>query len=155
LKLGFFDLEFAVPDEEDNAEGGDNETQNRKQEGATCENESDEEEEDEEEEEEEEDKEEEREFNFTLSFGSSNDHADLNLSLSPSDDLFFKGRLVPIEPSSLIFNPFEPNSKQQHQLFPISLLKSSTKFRVSMLGLKKSKTTANATSQKTELYFFY
>jgi hypothetical protein len=153
LKLGFFDLEFAVPDEEDNAEGGDNETQNREQEGATCENESDKEEEDEEEEEE--DNEEEREFNFTLSFGSSNDHANMNLSLSPSDDLFFKGRLVPIEPSSLVFNPSEPNSKQQQQLFLVSLLKSATKFRVSMLGLKKLKTTANATSQKTELYFFY
>jgi hypothetical protein len=42
----FFDLEFAVPDEEDDAEGGD-ETQNREQEGTNCENESDEEEEDE------------------------------------------------------------------------------------------------------------
>jgi hypothetical protein len=84
---------------------------------------------------------------FTLSSGSSNDRADLNLSLSPSDDLFFKGRLVPIEPSSLVFNPSEPNSKQQ-QLFPVSLLKSATKFT-------QSKTTANATSQKTELYFFY
>jgi hypothetical protein len=134
----FFDLEFAVPDEEDDAEGGD-ETQNREQEGTNCENESDEEEEEEEE----------REFNFTLSSGSSNDRADPNLSLSPSDDLFFKGRLVPIEPSSLVFNPSEPNSKQP-QLFPVSLLKSATKFRVSMLGLKKSKTTANAAGQKTE-----
>ncbi|KAE8055420.1 hypothetical protein FH972_012260 [Carpinus fangiana] len=141
----FFDLEFAVPDEEDDAEVGDNETQNREQEGANCENESDEEEEDDEEEDEEE-----REFNFTLSSGSSNDRADPNLSLSPSDDLFFKGRLVPIEPSSLVFNPSEPNSKQQPQLFPVSLLKSATKFRVSMLGLKKSKTTANAAGQKTE-----
>jgi hypothetical protein len=126
----FFDLEFAVPDEEDDAKGGDNETQNREQEGANCENESDEEEEDDEEEDEEE-----REFNFALSSGSSNDRADPNLSLSPSDDLFFKGRLVPIEPSSLVFNPSEPNSKQQPQLFPVSLLKSATKFRVSMLGL--------------------
>jgi hypothetical protein len=64
----FFDLEFVVLDEEDNAEGGDNKTQNREQEGATCENESDEEEED---------REEEREFNFMLSSGSSNDRADL------------------------------------------------------------------------------
>jgi hypothetical protein len=80
-----------IPDEEDNVEGG-YETQNRKQEGTNCENESDEEEE------EEEDEEDEREFNFMLSSGSSNDRADPNLSLSPSDDLFFKGRLVPIEP---------------------------------------------------------
>jgi hypothetical protein len=60
----------------------------------------------------EEEEEEEREFNFTLSSGSSNDRADPNLSLSPFDDLFFKGRLMSIEPSSLIFNPSEPNSKQ-------------------------------------------
>ncbi|PPR96966.1 hypothetical protein GOBAR_AA23698 [Gossypium barbadense] len=33
-----------------------------------------------------------REFNFTLSSGSSSDPCDPNLTLSPSDDLFFKGR---------------------------------------------------------------
>lgn len=139
----FFDLEFAVPDEEDDVEATRDETQNREEEGTNCENES------EEDEEEEEDDDDEREFNFTLSSGSSNDRADPNLSLSPSDDLFFKGRLVPIEPSSLAFNPAEPNSKQP-QLFPVSLLKSATKFRVSMLGLKKSKPNANAAGQKTE-----
>jgi hypothetical protein len=90
----FFDLEFIVPEEEEDAEGGD-ETQNREQEGTNCENESDEEEEEEDE----------REFNFTLSSVSRNDRADPNLSLSPSDELFFKGRLVPIEPFS-VFNLF-------------------------------------------------
>lgn len=132
----FFDLEFAVPDEEEDVEGGD-ETQNKEQEETNCGNESEEEED-----------EDEREFNFTLSSGSSNDRVDPNLSMSPSDDLFFKGRLVPIEPSSLVCCTSEPNSKQT-QLFPASLLKSATKLRVSMLGLKKSKPTANAT-QKTE-----
>ncbi|XP_062176213.1 probable membrane-associated kinase regulator 2 [Alnus glutinosa] len=99
----FFDLEFAVPDEDDDAEGGD-ETQNK-----------------------------------------DNDRTDSNLSLSPSDELFFKGRLMPIEPYSLVFNP-----SKQPQLYTVSLLKFATKFPVSMLGLKKSKTTANATGQKTD-----
>ncbi|CBI34403.3 unnamed protein product, partial [Vitis vinifera] len=88
----------------------------------------------------------EREFKFTLSSsGSSGDRTDPNLSLSPSDDLFFKGRLVPIEPSSLVFNSSEPNSKGNQ--FPVSLLKSATKFRVFMLGLKKSK---SSTVEKTD-----
>ncbi|KAL5814272.1 hypothetical protein ACOSQ4_024913 [Xanthoceras sorbifolium] len=91
--------------------------------------------------------EEEREFNFTISSNSSgnDDRTDPNLTLSPSDDLFFKGSLVPIEPSSLVFNSAEPNSKPQ---FPVSLLKSATKFRVFMLGFKKSKQNAN---EKPEL----
>ncbi|KAF2297892.1 hypothetical protein GH714_004839 [Hevea brasiliensis] len=76
------------------------------------------------------------EFNFTISSGSSNDRVDQNLTLSPSDDLFFKGRLVPIESSSLVVNGLEPNSKPQ---FPASFLKSATKLRVFMLGFKKSK----------------
>ncbi|XP_043716667.1 probable membrane-associated kinase regulator 2 [Telopea speciosissima] len=86
----------------------------------------------------------EREFNFTVSSGSSGGKTDPNLSLSPSDDLFFKGRLVPFEPSSLDFNPSEPNSKSQ---FPVSLLKSATKFRVFTLGFRKPKST---TSEKSE-----
>ncbi|KAL6973029.1 hypothetical protein U1Q18_027202 [Sarracenia purpurea var. burkii] len=45
------------------------------------------------------------ELNFTLSFGSSGDcTTEQNVSLSPLDDLFFKGRLVPIEPSPFVFN---------------------------------------------------
>jgi hypothetical protein len=132
----FFDLEFAVPDEEDDAKGGD-ETQNKEQDGTNYENESDEEEEDE------------RESStsrFPLVPATT---ARIRICLSPFDELFFNGRLVPIEPYSLVFNPSKPNSKQP-QLFPVSLLKSATKFRVSMLRLKKSKTTANAIGQKTE-----
>ncbi|KAI6702063.1 hypothetical protein NL676_011199 [Syzygium grande] len=80
-----------------------------------------------------------REFDFTLSSGSSgssHDCTDANIasSLSPSDDLFFKGKLVPIEPSS------DPDStKPPSFAAAASLLKSATKFRVFMLGLKKSK----------------
>ncbi|GAY32174.1 hypothetical protein CUMW_273340, partial [Citrus unshiu] len=86
-------------------------------------------------------------YNFTISSNSSgNDRTDQHLTLSPSDDLFFKGKLVPIEPSSLVFDSAaEPNSKPQ---FPVSLLKSATKFRVSMLGFKKTK--QNATEKVSE-----
>ncbi|KDP25368.1 hypothetical protein JCGZ_20524 [Jatropha curcas] len=130
----FFDLEFAVPDEEDDD----------KKEKDADENE-DIESENEDEEDDGEGTDGEREFNFTLSSGSSNDRVDQNLPLSPSDDLFFKGRLVPIEPSSLVLNGSEPNSKPQ---FPVSLLKSATKFRVFMLGFKKSK--MNSTEKSNE-----
>ncbi|XP_040988001.1 probable membrane-associated kinase regulator 2 [Juglans microcarpa x Juglans regia] len=133
----FFDLEFAVPDEDDDVEDGD-ENESGEQEGTNRENES---EEDEDEFDGGGDVDGEGEFNFTLASGSSIDRTDQNLSLSPSDDLFFKGRLVPIEPSSLVFNTSEPNSKPPQ--FPVSLLKSATKFRVSMLGLKKPKPSGN------------
>ncbi|XP_015570521.1 probable membrane-associated kinase regulator 2 isoform X1 [Ricinus communis] len=111
----FFDLEFDVPDEEEEEQSS-----NR----VNGDTESDEEEDD-------------CQFNFTL-----NERIDQDVSVSPSDDLFFKGRLVPIEPSSssscssVIIDASEPNSKPQ---FPVSFLKSATKFRVFMLGFKKSK----------------
>ncbi|XP_004300837.1 PREDICTED: probable membrane-associated kinase regulator 2 [Fragaria vesca subsp. vesca] len=81
---------------------------------------------------------EEGEFNFAVSSGSSNDRTDPNLTMSPTDDLFFKGKLVPIEPD--VFNSAEPNSKA---LFSESLLKSATKLRVFMKGLKKSRSNSN------------
>nr|XP_023923028.1 probable membrane-associated kinase regulator 2 [Quercus suber] len=148
----FFDLEFTVPDEEEEEnQGKENENENESEVEVL------EEEEDEDDEEEDDEFDDgggdEREFKFTLSSGSGSgssnvDRADPNLSLSPSDDLFFKGRLVPIEPASLVFNPSEsePNSKPQ---FPVKLLKSATKFRVFMLGLKKSKL-PNPTSPKQD-----
>ncbi|KAF9689287.1 hypothetical protein SADUNF_Sadunf01G0076500 [Salix dunnii] len=135
----FFDLEFAVPDEEE--EGGDGIKNNEGSNGADAEEEndaagtSDEVEDD--------DMDEERGIDFTLSSASSNDRSDLNLALSPSDDLFFKGRLVPIEASSL-----EPNSKSSQ--FSVSILKSAVKFRVFMLGLKKKQNTATTTNEKAE-----
>ncbi|KAF3448635.1 hypothetical protein FNV43_RR09348 [Rhamnella rubrinervis] len=136
----FFDLEFALPDE-DETEGGDESQNPEPSRGSDSVDDSDEEED---EDDESDGVEDEREFNFTLSSGSSNDRADPNLSMSPSDDLFFKGKLVPIESSSLVFNPSEPNSKPQ---FPVSLLKSATKFRVFMSGLKKSRLNG---AEKTE-----
>ena len=153
----FFDLEFAVNDEdEEEAEVGEESTQNREQTSNSV-NDTDLEEEevndgDDDDDDDEECNGDEREFNFTLSSGSSNDRTDQNLSLSPSDDLFFKGKLVPIESSSIVFSPSEPNSKPTQ--FPVSLLKSATKFRVFMLGLKKSRSnnsnTNNSGGEKTE-----
>ncbi|TKY70985.1 membrane-associated kinase regulator 2 [Spatholobus suberectus] len=124
----FFDLEFTVPDEVDDPEEDTHENPNA--------NHSQEEEEEEEEEEDNiniEESDGEGEFKFALS-PSSNDRSDPNLSLSPPEDLFFKGKLVHLDPSSFS----EPNSKPQ---FTASLLKSATKFRVFMLGLKKPKPT--------------
>ncbi|XP_022773319.1 probable membrane-associated kinase regulator 2 [Durio zibethinus] len=130
----FFDLEFAVPEEDeteeneeidegDNVEDGESEDLNDDVDSKSDDGCSDGE----------------TELNFTLSSGSSDDHSDPNLTLSPSDDLFFKGRLVPIEPNSSL------DSKPPQ--FPVSLLKSATKFRVMLLRFKKSK--LNST-EKTE-----
>ncbi|XP_042479535.1 probable membrane-associated kinase regulator 2 [Macadamia integrifolia] len=127
----FFDLEFAVPDDEEDCEGGDD---NESESGVDEEDDGDSST----------GTDGEKEFNFRVSSESSGGRTDPNLSLSPSDDLFFKGRLVPFEPSSLDFNSSEPNSKSQ---FPVSLLKSATKFRVFTLGLRKPKLTS---SEKTE-----
>ncbi|KAL9328739.1 hypothetical protein ACSQ67_003742 [Phaseolus vulgaris] len=118
----FFDLEFTVPDEEANENPN------------TQEDDDDDDDEEEEEDINIEESDGEREFKFTLS-PSSNDRSDPNLSLSPSEDLFFKGKLLHVDPSSF---SSEPNSKPQ---FTASLLKSATKFRVFMLGLKKPKPT--------------
>ncbi|CAI0417046.1 unnamed protein product [Linum tenue] len=74
------------------------------------------------------------EFDFTLSSASScNDRADPTgqLALSPSDEMFFKGTLLPMMESSDAMNP-------KSQRIPVSLLKSATKFRVFLLGFKKS-----------------
>ncbi|XP_057418359.1 probable membrane-associated kinase regulator 2 [Lotus japonicus] len=71
----------------------------------------------------------ESDFNLTLSPSSNDCTENPNLLLSPSDDLFFKGKLVQLEPLN---NASEPSSKPH---FTASLLKSATKFRV----FKKSK----------------
>ncbi|XP_048445066.1 probable membrane-associated kinase regulator 2 isoform X2 [Pyrus x bretschneideri] len=146
----FFDLEFAVPDEDEAAAAQTYQPCGN----GDCTDDSDEEarlEDDDGDDESDDCEDGEGEFNFTVSSGSSQDRTDdPNLTLSPSDDLFFKGKLVPIEPSSIEFNPSEEsNSKPQ---FAGSLLKSATKFRVFMLGLKKSKSNSNASEkpEKTE-----
>ncbi|GFZ19280.1 hypothetical protein Acr_27g0010190 [Actinidia rufa] len=71
-----------------------------------------------------------REFDFTISSGSSGDRTDPNATLTPSSDLFFKGQLVPVEPSSTN----ESSAKPQFSLF-----KLATKFQGLILKLMKSK----------------
>ncbi|URD93414.1 hypothetical protein MUK42_00696 [Musa troglodytarum] len=91
---------------------------------------------------------EEGEFNFELcSVGSGNARArggegdgSVTESLSPPDDYFFKGKLAPLEPTSIVITACEPDNKSQ---FPtVSLLKSATKLRIFLLRLRKPKSTA-------------
>ncbi|XP_072965525.1 probable membrane-associated kinase regulator 2 [Typha angustifolia] len=108
----FFDLEFSV--HEDDAGGHEKDV-------------SDEEEEDDDE----------REFNFLV---SSNEGLRSD-PVSPSDDLFFKGKLVSLESSSIVVAAGQDVSlPKHHNNFPVSFLKSATKLRVLMLGLRKHKT---------------
>ncbi|KAA0044853.1 hypothetical protein IC582_016964 [Cucumis melo] len=130
----FFDLEFAVPDEDEGRKQGTDCIDGSEEEG---------EEDDDDDEDDEDGDGDEREFNFTLSSGSSNEHSDANLTFSPSDDLFFKGKLVPVEASSN--GGSEPNVRPQLR---VTLLKSAAKFRVFMSGLKKSKSNGE---KKTEM----
>ncbi|WCJ26383.1 Membrane-associated kinase regulator 5 [Euphorbia peplus] len=135
----FFDLEFSVPDDE---EAGEDVEDTKEENDGGFEEENDVVESD--------DDGEctgEREFKFTLSSGSSNDREDENLPVSPSDDLFFKGRLVPVEPDSVIINGGDANLKQQ---LTVPFMKSATKLRVLMLKLKKSATEKPVTVEKTE-----
>ncbi|XP_008805648.2 probable membrane-associated kinase regulator 2 [Phoenix dactylifera] len=121
----FFDLEFAVPEEDGEGEEGEGVEQ---KDGSAVAVEAEADEEDEEE----------REFNFAVSSEGSCGGGLRSDSLSPSDDLFFKGELVPLEPSSIVITSSEADPKPQ---FAVSLLKSATKLRVFMLGLRKSKST--------------
>ncbi|XP_058100187.1 probable membrane-associated kinase regulator 2 [Magnolia sinica] len=116
----FFDMEFTVPVEEDE----------REEDGYEEEEGSDE-------------MEGEGGLDFRVSSGKT-------LPLSPSDHLFFKGRVVSIEPSSVVFDP----SKRQ---FPISFLRSATKFRVFLLGFKKPKPSpeTNSSAQKQQSSRFF
>ncbi|CAA3014940.1 Hypothetical predicted protein [Olea europaea subsp. europaea] len=113
----FFDLEFTLPDEEEEEEEKPEIQEN----------------DDESESEESEDENDGPggELKFELS-------KDQNVILSLSDDLFFKGHLLPIEPSSILLNSSENNCKS-----PTILAKSTTKFRVLLLKLKKSKSEKN------------
>ncbi|KAK8483354.1 hypothetical protein V6N13_096226 [Hibiscus sabdariffa] len=128
----FFDLEFAVSDDDETEEEGGNveeeEESGDQNDGVDAKSDDGCSDGD-------------REFNFMLSSGSSNDpsESDPNLAVSPLDDLFFKGRLVPIETDSSL--------ESKPPQFPVSLLKSATKFRVLFLRFKKSKLSS---SERTE-----
>ncbi|KAJ4826160.1 hypothetical protein Tsubulata_037362, partial [Turnera subulata] len=133
----FFDLEFALPDEEEEEKKAEREpghyavsNEDAAADGGSGSDEEEEEEGDE------------REFDFTLSSGSgssssNNDRTDPNLALSPSNEnLFFKGRLIPIESNSV-----DSSKPAAAVVGSSSLLKSATKIRVFLLGFKRSKAT--------------
>ncbi|XP_010925815.1 probable membrane-associated kinase regulator 2 [Elaeis guineensis] len=117
----FFDLEFALPEEDGEGEE-DDDGEEKDGYAAAMEAESDDNEE--------------REFNFMVSSEGSCGGDLRSDPLSPSDDLFFKGKLLPLEPSSIVITSSEADPRPQ---FAVSLLKSATKFRVFMLGLRKAK----------------
>ncbi|GKC00233.1 probable membrane-associated kinase regulator 2, partial [Tanacetum coccineum] len=98
----FFDLEFTLPDEtNDKSETTENDVVS-----------------------------DDEDVKFTLMSNSSGDSVesagDVNVSVSPSDELFFKGGFIPVEEST-----FKPQQSR--------VSKSATKFRVMMLKLKKLK----------------
>lgn len=131
----FFDLEFSLPAEEE--EGDDEDTKEGETENGVGYGEEDEEDSDGSD-----GLEDDRELKFTLLSGSSGDSTnDANISVSPSDDLFFKGSFVPVDQTT------ETNSKSPQ--FRVSLMKSATKFRVMMLKFKKSKLNGES-SESTE-----
>ncbi|KAE8712771.1 hypothetical protein F3Y22_tig00110226pilonHSYRG00007 [Hibiscus syriacus] len=132
----FFDLEFAVPDEDESEEKEDieEESGNVEDEGSEDQNEgvdaksddgcSDGG----------------REFNFTLSSGSSTNPSDPNLTSSPSDDLFFKGRLVEEIPiTSLLSRDSSKSQKQQSSRETVSDEKKLSKDVYIQKYLKKVK----------------
>ncbi|XP_073057093.1 probable membrane-associated kinase regulator 2 [Primulina eburnea] len=137
----YFDLEFALPeDERDNEEESSEKTDENYQRYPKTANgdETGSGNGGEEMSEAEEEEEEEGEVNITLTSDQNRE-----LTLSPSEVLF-KGSLVSVEPTSIILNDSEDNSR-----FPVFLLKSATKFRVLLLKLKKSKY-VNRILEKTE-----
>nr|CAD1843345.1 unnamed protein product [Ananas comosus var. bracteatus] len=114
----FFDLEFAVP--EDGANGEEEEEEEKEAAAAAAEAEEDE-----------------GEFDFAREGFRSE-------PLSPSDDLFFKGKLLTLDPSSIA--DADPETPPH---LPVALLKPAAKLRVFLLRLRKPKPAA-ASSPKPQ-----
>ncbi|KAK6158296.1 hypothetical protein DH2020_005610 [Rehmannia glutinosa] len=139
----YFDLEFTLPDDADEEPPAKNdqnapetEIENETESVSNAEEISEHENDDDEEEEEE-------ELKLAL---TSNDCTEQSVTLSPADELFFKGNLVTIEPSSILVN----GSNEENSKLPIFLVKSATKFRVLLLKLKKSKSSNGENLEKPE-----
>ncbi|KAL5984750.1 hypothetical protein ACLOJK_041372 [Asimina triloba] len=125
----FFDLEFTLPVEDDNDDGGFEEEGSDDYDDRDC------------------------SFSSSVTAGGGGpppaaaDRPDL--PFSPSENLFFKGgELMSLEPSSSapLGHACGTNSKKQ---FPVSLLRSATKFRVFLLGFKKAKPSSSSSSAST------
>ncbi|XP_074571786.1 uncharacterized protein LOC141828285 isoform X2 [Curcuma longa] len=80
----------------------------------------------------------EREFNFTVSSGGGGDEVGFD-TLSPSHDLLFKGKLVPFDPSSVVIAGGDVSEADPKPQLPAYFLRTATKFRVFLLGLRKPK----------------
>ncbi|KAJ9555299.1 hypothetical protein OSB04_009913 [Centaurea solstitialis] len=130
----FFDLEFSLPAE------GEGDDEHAKEDGETDEGDSDGSDESDEEEDE-------RELKFTLLSGTSSGGSttDANISVSPSDDLFFKGSFVPVHQTT----ETNSNSDSKTPQFRVSLMKSATKFRVMMLKFNKKPKNAESVEEGT------
>ncbi|KAL0289792.1 UNVERIFIED_CONTAM: putative membrane-associated kinase regulator 2 [Sesamum calycinum] len=135
----YFDLEFTLPEQESDAEEEHLAETKRKAQKTENEDETESGSDADEISVQENDDDEEGELKFAVT------STDENVTFSPSDELFFKGNLVSIEPSSILLNGSEENSK-----FPVFLLKSATKFRVLLLKLKKSKPANGVSLEKAD-----
>ncbi|XP_071700937.1 probable membrane-associated kinase regulator 2 [Rutidosis leptorrhynchoides] len=138
----FFDLEFSLPNNEENNENGNGVVYAVEDEDETDGSDDDD------------DVEDESELKLTLLSGSSggddsssntNTAADVNVSASPSDDLFFKGDFIP---DSNINQTTSLGTNSKPFQSRVSLAKHATKFRVMMLKLKNSK--SNQTTEEEE-----
>lgn len=140
----FFDLEFAVPEEEDDEETLKLERENGEIGEIVAEYDHDDDDDD--------DDGRDRELKLRPSSSTSsyeNEHCDSNVvSLSPSDEVLFKGQIVRIEGEE-VEDDEEVNSKSGQTPIPASLLRSATKFQVFMLKLKRSKSDSITTTSTT------
>ncbi|WOL08312.1 hypothetical protein Cni_G17065 [Canna indica] len=125
----FFDLEFAAMTDDGETEEERNGSEVDRPDGAEADEE-----------------EMEREFNFAVSSdGSGGGEGGDGLgfdAFSPSDDLFFKGKLVPFDPSSIVIAAAAAGSEADPKpQFPAYFVRTATKFRIFLLGLRKPKPT--------------
>lgn len=73
-----------------------------------------------------------RDFNYSMTSEES-ELRSMSISMSPSDDLLLNGQLFPIEANSVAGGETDPKTQ-----LAVSLLKSATRLRVFILGLRKS-----------------
>ncbi|KAF5797611.1 putative membrane-associated kinase regulator [Helianthus annuus] len=153
----FFDLEFSLPaeEEEDDDDAVDvtqAAAENKVLKNAEAENSDEEEDVDGSDESGDED-EDESELKFTLIDSDSSGDV-VNVSVSPSDELFFNGGFVPVEQQQTAEIRSKPLQSQSQSQPRVLLMKSATKFRVMMLKLKKIKSTettdSNCSSSKED-----
>ncbi|XP_042426753.1 probable membrane-associated kinase regulator 2 [Zingiber officinale] len=125
----FFDLEFAAVSDGDEEEGEERSAEEVNGAGEEIE----------------------REFNFAVSSSGGGDEVGFD-TLSPSHDLLFKGKLVPFDPSSVVIAGGDVSEADPKPQFPAYFLRTATKFRVFLLGLRKPKLSpaeAEPTSEAT------